>query len=453
MRRRRLRSYTIDAENEEDFKRKCDSALKNESFDVMTNNTQKIEELEEEYENDMNKNILVGKDDLVYEGFGDIDDEDDFGDEIDSEDIIDKLEENHVEQDEKNIELLCVYLKHSIAIQAKENSNVINENIFYRSKNPLHTLSGNAIYDLNVKELVDNIMAENELEENNENELENNKQNGKNNSLKEFICQNIKGDCTLKIMFMSNNDSTRNSFVQKFFMSNNNIENENDDLNMYNNNVDFEIRKKQIRLFNKNISLQIFDTSNEFHNNISSKIYYQFSNGFFIFIEATNHKVQKYLEDIFSKMEKYLSDKTVVIFGVNMLFEQDCCIDGFNLKEFCSNNNYLYIPIKLNDFIMKNNIILKILNLILIKKIDNKKDSIRKNSKEEKKLKNKINENIIHLTAKNENEKKYLYDITKMDIPNSLGYKKSYRLNHINAFDTETQNPFLRRKNRKWSFH
>lgn len=65
-------------------------------------------------------------------------------------------------------------------------------------------------------------------------------------------------------------------------MSNNNIENENDDLNMYNNNVDFEIRKKQIRLFNKNISLQIFDTSNEFHNNISSKIYYQFSNGFFI---------------------------------------------------------------------------------------------------------------------------------------------------------------------------
>ena len=253
MRRRRVRSYTIDAENEEDFKRKCDSALKNESFDLMANNTQKIEELEEEYENDMNKNILVEKDDLVYEGFGDINDEDDFGDEIDSDDIIDKLEDNHIEQDEKNIELLCVYLKHSIAIQAKENSNVINENIFYRSKNPLHTLSGNAIYDLNVKELVDNIMAENELEENNENEMEANKQNGKNNSLKEFIYQNIKGDCTLKIMFMSNNDSTRNLYVKKFFLNNNNnIDNENDDQNIYNNNVDCEIRKKQIRLFKKN---------------------------------------------------------------------------------------------------------------------------------------------------------------------------------------------------------
>jgi len=449
MRRRRVRSYTIDAENEEDFKRKCDSALKNESFDIMANNTQKIEELEDEYENDMNNNILVEKDDLVYEGFGDINEEDDFGDEIDSEDIIDKLEDNHIEQDEKNIELLCVYLKHSIAIQAKENINDINENIFYRSKNPLHTLSGNAIYDLNVKELVDNIMTENEFDESNEIEMENNKQNGKSNSLKEFISQNIKGDCTLKIMFMSNNDSTRNLYVQKFFM--NNIEN--DDQNIYNNNVDFEIRKKQIRLFNKNISLQIFDTSNEFHNNISSKIYYQFSNAFFIFIEATNHKVQEYLENIFSKMEKYLSEKTVIIFGVNMLFEQDCCIDGFNLKEFCTNNNYLYIPIKINDFTVKNNIILKILNLILIKKIDNKRDLIRNNSNEDKKLKNKITDKIIHLTTKNENEKKYLYDIAKMDIPNSLGYKKSYRINHINAFDTESQNPFLRRKYRKWSFH
>ena len=449
MRRRRVRSYTIDAENEEDFKRKCDSALKNESFDILANNTQKIEELEDEYENDMNNNILVEKDDLVYEGFGDINEEDDFEDEIDSEDIIDKLEDNHIEQDEKNIELLCVYLKHSIAIQAKENINDINENIFYRSKNPLHTLSGNAIYDLNVKELVDNIMTENEFDESNEIEMENNKQNGKSNSLKEFISQNIKGDCTLKIMFMSNNDSTRNLYVQKFFM--NNIEN--DEQNIYKNNVDFEIRKKQIRLFNKNISLQIFDTSNEFHNNISSKIYYQFSNAFFIFIEATNHKVKEYLENIFSKLEKYLSEKTIIIFGVNMLFEQDCCIDGFNLKEFCTNNNYLYIPIKINDFTVKNNIILKILNLILIKKIDNKKDIIRNNSNENKKLKNKITDKIIHLTTKNENEKKYLYDISKMDIPNSLGYKKSYRINHINAFDTESQNPFLRRKNRKWSFH
>lgn len=56
------------------------------------------------------------------------------------------------------------------------------------------------------------------------------------------------------------------------------------------------------------------------------------------------------MEDIFIKLDKYLFEKTIVIFGVNMLFKQDCSIDGFNLKEFASNKNCLYIPIKINDF-------------------------------------------------------------------------------------------------------
>ena len=51
------------------------------------------------------------------------------------EDIIDKLEDNHIEQDEKNIELLCIYLKQSIALQAKNNNKNGNDNIFYRYKN------------------------------------------------------------------------------------------------------------------------------------------------------------------------------------------------------------------------------------------------------------------------------------------------------------------------------
>jgi len=223
-------------------------------------------------------------------------------------------------------------------------------------------------------------------------------------------------------MFMSNNDSTLNSYVNNFFSIENKKE-KNKDID----NIDFEIRKKQIRLFNKNISLQIFDTSNKFHNNLSSKIYYQFSNAFFIFIEATNHNVQKYMEEIFIKLNIYLIEKTIVIFGVNMLFKQDCSIDGFNLREFASNKNCLYIPIKINGFTMKNHIILNILNLILIKKIDNKKESIRKYGKDEsnignmkKDLTNKIN----NLSSKNLNN--YIYDITKMDIPDSIGYKNEY---------------------------
>ena len=38
-----------------------------------------------------------------------------------------------------------------------------------------------------------------------------------------------------------------------------------------------------------------------------------------------------------------------------------------------------------------------------------------------------------------------------MNIPNSLGYQKDYRINHLNAFDTENENIFSKRKMRKWS--
>ena len=438
MRRNRARTYTIDAENEEDFNKECEKALRNELSNNNYINKEKINELDEEYQNDSNYKIVDNQSNLKY--FGEINSDEDLEDENNSDDILNNIEKNIIDQDEKNLELLCIYLKYSIEVQTKENNNILNENIFYRYKNPLHSLSGNAIYDLNIKEIIDDIINEKEINENNE-KLTDLKEEKK-SSLKDFISQNIKEDCTLKIMIMSNNDSTRNSFINKLFV--NNIEN--------NDNIEFEIKKKQIRLFNKNISLQIFNTSNEFHNNLLSKTYYQFANGFFIFIEASNHNIKKYLENIFIKFEKYLLDKIFVIFGVDMLFEQDCSIDGFNLKEFAFNKNCLYIPIKLNDFSIQNKIIINILYLLLIKKIDNKKDLKRKNNKDIKELgniKNNITNKINRLSTKEENN--YIYDITKMDIPNSLGYNINYRINHINAFDIEKTNVFKRKKSRKLS--
>ena len=93
---------------------------------------------------------------------------------------------------------------------------------------------------------------------------------------------------------MSNIDSFLNSYINNLFFNWKKKE-KNEDID----NIDFKIRKKQIRLFDKNISLQIFDVSNKFHNNLSYKIYYKFPNAFFILIEATNHNVQKYMEDFF----------------------------------------------------------------------------------------------------------------------------------------------------------
>ena len=294
------------------------------------------------------------------------------------------------------------------------------------------SMSGNAIYDLNIRELIDNILAENDNEYIKPTE-------GNNNSLKDYIFQNIESDSTLKIMVMSNNKSTKYSFMNIFFERKKENEiNENNGTNDDYLDEPFEIRKKQIKLFNKNISLKIFDTSDEFHKNSSliSSIYYKSVSAFFIFIESSNRNVKNYLEFIFEKIDKYIINRTVVIFGVNMLYKKDCTIEGVNLREYANEKDILFIPINLNNFDLKNKIINNLLNLILIKRIDNKinENSSRKGSKDKKlggyknKLTNKINDEL---------NKKNLYDICKMNIPSSLGYKRKYRIKHINAFDID----------------
>ena len=214
---------------------------------------------------------------------------------------------------------------------------------------------------------------------------------------------------------MSNNKSTKNSFINKFFGKKNNIEKNKDEFL----DEPFEIKKKQIKLFNKNITLQIFDTSDEFHKNSISNIYYKTVSAFFIFIEASNHNSKSYLEFITEKLNIFINNKTSVIFGVNMLFKEDCTIDGDNLREYAREKNMMFIPIKLNDFHLKNNLIINLMNLILIKGFDNKasRESLRKESKEKSlggfknKLTNKIN---------NSTQKRNVYDITKMNIPSIM---------------------------------
>ena len=121
-----------------------------------------------------------------------------------------------------------------------------------------------------------------------------------------------------------------------------------------------------------------------------------------------------------------------------MLFKNECTIDGENLREYANEKDIIFIPININNFDMKNNIINNLLNLILIKRIDNKIniDSTRKDSKEKKlsNIKNNLKEKINC-----ESNKKDIYDITKMNVDSALGYKKKYRIKHINAFDIEDE--------------
>jgi hypothetical protein len=439
-----MRSYTIDAEDEEDFIKEYEKAKKSRLSQLNfeeKEEQERISEVEEEEILSPKKNQKVSfyfnnGENVDYCGLGalnnsDEDEEDLLGDkECTEDDIVKCYEESVFKKDnneEKGIEILCYYLKNSVIGESK-NMNNNNEIIFNKNKN-IRTMSGNAIYDLNIRDLVDNILAENDNEYTKSND-------GNNNSLRDYIFQNIESDCTLKIMVMSNNKPTKNSFINKFFGINNDKDKNKKIEKEEIISEPFEIRKKQIKLFNKNISLKIFDTTDEFHKNNISTIYYKTVSAFFIFIESSNHNVKTYLDFIYEKINNYTINKTVVIFGINMLFKEDCTIDGLNLRQYSKEKDYLYIPININNFELKNTLILNLFNLILIKGIDHKiNNNLRKGSKDRRLggFKNKLTNKITDSSSK----KKDIYDITKMNIPSSLGYKKKYRIKHINAFDID----------------
>ena len=438
-RRARSRYYTIDAENEDDFLKEYENMRKSRfsksEFDDKEEDEEKAKEINEEKDqlslkktrNYINHNNF--EEEGEYSGLGamkDIDEEDeedDLAQTYEDDEILKESEDDIFTKDnneERGLEILCYYLKNSVIAQTKEKTMNYKNFIFYRNKNYIGALSWNAIYDLNIRDLVNNILTENDNEY-----IMSNGEN--NNSLKDYILQNIESDKNLKIMIMSNNKSTKNSFIEKFFeLGKNNKDKLMDD--------PFAIRKKQIKLFNKNISLTVFDTSDEFHNNSTSFVYYDLVSAFFIFIEASSHNVKAYLDFIYKRLNKFISNRTFVIFGINMLFNEDSTIDGNNLRDYANEKNIMFIPIKMNDFDLKNSLILNLFNLILIKGIDNKigKESLSKESKD-KKLEGF--ENKLTLELNDSNKKKDIYDITKMNIPNNLGYKRMYRIKHINAFD------------------
>ena len=425
-----MRSITIDAENEEDFIQqynKIKSNLPNSISNKEEKEENKIEDGDDELGIGNKQKKLFNMNEIDEEEYSDLgainndDDEDLLGNVYENDEVLKNGEDCIIKKDsndEKGIEVLVSYLKSTIMGELK-NIALKGSTLIFNKNSNIMSMSGNAIYDLNLRELIENILSENDNEYIKTND-------GSNNTLRDYIFQNIESDSTLKIMAMSNNKSTKNSFMNKFFYTN--------------DDEAFIIRKKQIKLFHKIINLKIFDTTDEFHikSKVISDIYYETVSAFFIFIEFTSHNIKNYLDFILEKIRVYINNKTIVIFGVNMLFKNDCSIDGDNIREYANEKDIIFIPINVNNFDLKNSIINNLLNLILIKRIDNKINinSLRKDSKDKKLgyIKNDLKDKI-----KSESNKKNIYDITKMNVDSSLGYKKKYRIKHINAFDLEDE--------------
>ena len=177
MRRTRNRYYTIDAENEEEFIKEYEnmrkSRLSEKNFEQNSN--------ENEGENDQEEESLSPKKQKPFFNFGNSDSEDDYlglgrkpGLDEDEDNLGQMYEDDEIlkgdesliknqnqNTEEKGIEMLCYYLKNSVKEMSKGKE---GESIFFnnKNKNVVNSLSGNAIYDLNIRDLVDNILTEND---------------------------------------------------------------------------------------------------------------------------------------------------------------------------------------------------------------------------------------------------------------------------------------------------
>ena len=221
MRRNRMRSVTIDAEDEEDFIQQYEKSKSRLSqLNFKKNEIQeKIPEDEDDdlsYQKKKKSNFITNdSEEGDYSDLGALNNDDDeelLGVDYENEDIIKDEEDIIIKKensDEKGIEVLVTYLKNTISYELKNMDFKGNTLIFNKNKN-IMSMSGNAIDDLNIPELIDNILAENDNEYIKPTE-------GNNNSLRDYIFQNIESDSTLKIMVMSNNKNTKKSFMNKFF--------------------------------------------------------------------------------------------------------------------------------------------------------------------------------------------------------------------------------------------
>ena len=464
---RRGRSITIYANDEFEFCKEYDKFHKSSNVFPSRNNIlfEESEDNEQDQEEAVNVrrrgnylsktiNFLKPEDEkTVFNNYGFNENLDNFKEDYNSDDEnLVKSEDSKPEcSNENGIQLLCVYLKNTISHPLSKN---FNNNIFYKKKDYINSLSGNAIHDVNVQELLSNIIRENNVikEPNEENDENNNdisvindikiedKKNCINspsigscqtreNSLKEFILKNMPTDCTIKIMVMSNSSYTKGRLLETFLEIKRpkSFKEKEDNDNLLKEET-FKILKKQSNLFTKNVTLQYFDTTDKFLSNPISFVYFKLSTCFFIFIDATLHGALQYLDNILNillQYNQYTENKTIVLFGVNLLFENDCTVDKLNLREYALENDMMFIPIKKEDFTIRNSAIFNLFNLILLKRIDNRISygNSRKNSKEKSLLliKTKLAQNIIESSE----QKKFLYDLTKINAHNSLGFNKT----------------------------
>lgn len=240
--------------------------------------------------------------------------------------------------------------------------------ILYENKSilkPTRAFSFNSLDDIKFKSLIDSYLKESQyfrlsLESTSTT-------TSYQESMREILNQNLIPEEELKLLIVSNSTILKNQSLTSF------IEEEIADDYIVKG---VEFRKKKTSINNKVIKVTIFNTERDFFVNQIGNIYLNVVNAVIIFLDTdkcdSNNTINDavlFLQNHICQLTKSGFDKEIIVIEHNSQLEQKYQRGFGSIKQYCKENNIIYIFLQsVFDFEIKNSRITSLIKLLLIKK-------------------------------------------------------------------------------------
>ena len=275
-----------------------------------------------------------------------------------------------VSQVEGCLELVCSCIKEAIC----DDKLLFTKNYQKNNKESKlkRSFSMNSMNELKFKDLINNMLRENDYFKASVNSNFSNISNcSTKESIRDILFQNIEIEDRIKILTCSNNNAIKNRCLSNFmedFIPDDYL------------SKGLEIRQKTISLMEKKICVEFFDTEEFFFTKNSSQVYFQIANSFFIFcdLNSKGNGVQ-YVKQKYHSFKNFFPDKKMII--IELMSDRKNKQIHNELKYFCIDKGIILLQIKNeSDFDIKYHKINSLFKLLLIKKKKNIPQIKNKNS-------------------------------------------------------------------------
>lgn len=284
------------------------------------------------------------------------------------------------------LELVCSCIKEAICddklLFTKNDQNINKDCKLKRS------FSMNNINELKFKDLINNMLRENDYFKASVNSNFSNISNSSTKeSVRDILFQNIEIEERIKILTCSNNNAIKNRCLSNFmedFIPDDYL------------SKGLEIRQKNISLMDKKICLEFFDTEENFFTKNSSQVYFQIANSFFIFCDLNSKgNILQYVKQKYEIFKNFFPDKKMIV--IELMNDRKNKQTHIELKYFCIDKRIILLQIKNEfDFDIKYHKINSLFKILLIKKKKNisrikSKDSIIKDNNDDDLVNDRLN--------------------------------------------------------------